>query len=186
MKLTDKIDGYTDMTAEQKLEALEKFELEDGSANEKHYKELISKANGEASEWKKKYNATLDENQRKEAERIEEQERIKAELLEYKEKERVSNYASKLIALGLDESSARESAKALPDGIGEDFWNGLSNHKVEFERQIRAEKVREMPRPNGVGVGTTAKTKEDILKIKDTAERQQAIADNPQLFGIDN
>lgn len=34
------------------------------------------------------------------------------------------------------------------------------------------------------GAGSATKTKEEILKIKDTAERQKAIAENHELFGI--
>lgn len=34
------------------------------------------------------------------------------------------------------------------------------------------------------GAGGATKTKEDIMKIKDTAERQKAIAENHELFGI--
>lgn len=34
------------------------------------------------------------------------------------------------------------------------------------------------------GAGGATKTKEEILKIKDTAERQKAIAENHELFGI--
>lgn len=37
--------------------------------------------------------------------------------------------------------------------------------------------------PAGSGASAT-KTKEDIMKIKDTAERQKAIAENHELFGI--
>lgn len=37
--------------------------------------------------------------------------------------------------------------------------------------------------PAGAG-GGAKKTREEILKIKDTFERQQAIADNPEVFGI--
>lgn len=38
--------------------------------------------------------------------------------------------------------------------------------------------------PGGNGGSKGYKTKEDIINIKDRAERQQAIADNPALFGI--
>ena len=34
------------------------------------------------------------------------------------------------------------------------------------------------------GGGGTGKTRDEIMAIKDTAERQQAIADNPELFGL--
>ena len=39
--------------------------------------------------------------------------------------------------------------------------------------------------PGGNGGSKGYKTKEEIMDIKDRAERQQAIADNPALFGID-
>lgn len=39
--------------------------------------------------------------------------------------------------------------------------------------------------PPANGGAASTKTKEDILKIKDTGERQKAIAENPTLFGID-
>ena len=38
--------------------------------------------------------------------------------------------------------------------------------------------------PGGTGGSKGYKTKEEIMDIKDRAERQQAIADNPALFGI--
>jgi len=34
------------------------------------------------------------------------------------------------------------------------------------------------------GGGGTGRTRDEIMAIKDTAERQQAIADNPELFGL--
>ena len=40
------------------------------------------------------------------------------------------------------------------------------------------------PTPPTGGGGGTGKTKAEILKIKDAKERQQAIADNPSLFGL--
>ena len=41
-----------------------------------------------------------------------------------------------------------------------------------------------VPNPPGNTGGTTTKTKDDIMKIKNTAERQKAIAENPELFGL--
>lgn len=53
---TSKIEGYANMTPEQKLAALEGFEYEDNSAELEKQKNALSKANSEAAEWKRKHN----------------------------------------------------------------------------------------------------------------------------------
>lgn len=55
---TSKIEGYAEMTPEQKLAALEGFEYEDNSAELEKQKNALSKANSEAAEWKRKHNAS--------------------------------------------------------------------------------------------------------------------------------
>lgn len=54
---TSKIEGYDSMSAEDKLKALEEYEYEDNADELENQKKLLSKANGEAAEWKKKFNA---------------------------------------------------------------------------------------------------------------------------------
>ena len=62
---TSKIEGYAEMTPEQKLAALEGFEYEDNSAELEKQKNALSKANSEAAEWKRKHNALLSEEEKK-------------------------------------------------------------------------------------------------------------------------
>ena len=47
---TSKIEGYADMTPEQKLAALEGYEYEDNAAELEKQKNALSKANSEAAE----------------------------------------------------------------------------------------------------------------------------------------
>ena len=54
-----KIKGYEQMSAEDKLKALEAFEYDDGASEIERYKNAATKANSEAAEWKKKHNALL-------------------------------------------------------------------------------------------------------------------------------
>ena len=56
---TSKITGYAEMSAEDKLKALEAFEYEDNAAELEKQKAAVSKANSEAAEWKRKHNALL-------------------------------------------------------------------------------------------------------------------------------
>lgn len=54
-----KIEGYAEMTAEQKLAVLESYEYNDYSGEVERYKNAASKANSEAAEWKKKHNSSF-------------------------------------------------------------------------------------------------------------------------------
>ena len=65
---TSKINGYAEMTAEQKLAALEAFEYEDGLSEVERLRNAISKANSDAAEWKRKHNALLSDDEKRKAE----------------------------------------------------------------------------------------------------------------------
>ena len=65
---TSKITGYAEMSAEDKLKALEAFEYEDNAAELEKQKAAVSKANSEAAEWKRKHNALLGEDEKKKQE----------------------------------------------------------------------------------------------------------------------
>ena len=54
-----KIEGYENMTAEEKLAVLEGFEYDDNTSELERYKNAVSKANSEAAELKRKYNERL-------------------------------------------------------------------------------------------------------------------------------
>lgn len=60
-----KIEGYEEMSVEEKLAALENYEYEDNSSEIEKLKAVISKANSEAAEWKKKHNALISEDEQK-------------------------------------------------------------------------------------------------------------------------
>ena len=62
------IDGYENMTAEEKIKTLEAFEYNDNSTELEKYKSAASKANSEAASWKKKHNELLSEDERKKQE----------------------------------------------------------------------------------------------------------------------
>ena len=63
---TSKIEGYANMTAEQKLAALEAYDHPDPDLTGFVEKSKLDKATAEAAEWKRKHNALLsDEDKRK-------------------------------------------------------------------------------------------------------------------------
>lgn len=114
-----KIEGYESMSAEDKLAALEAYEFEvpaPATDAESKLKEALSRANGDAAEWKRKYRATLDDAKRAEEERAE-RDKARDEELETLRKERtISKLEAQYLAAGYSSELASASAKAQAEG----------------------------------------------------------------------
>ena len=143
----EKIEGYADMTPEQKLAALEAFEYEDNASELQRYKGATTKANSEAAEWKKKYNALLSEEERKKNASEEELNNIRTELENLRNEKSISENKAHFISLGYDEALAGETAKAMSSG---DIATVFANQKKFLEdrdKTIKAELLKATPTP---------------------------------------
>ena len=137
---TTKITGYAEMSAEEKLKALEEFEIEapkDNSAEVTNLKEALSKANSQAAEWKRQFREKQTEQERSEAERAEREKAVEDELRSLRRDKAVSGYVAQCLALGYDKDLALRAAEAMADGDAatvlacqQDF---LDNKKKELE-----------------------------------------------------
>lgn len=150
---TSKIEGYQDMTAEEKLAALEGFEYEDNFAELEKHKNLLSKANGEAAEFKKKYNSLLDDEKKKQEEEKEEREKILEELETLRKEKKVASYGAKLISQGFDEKLAVKAANALADGDMETYFDCHKKHSEAYRKKIEAELISNTGSLNEGGSG---------------------------------
>ena len=180
---TSKIEGYADMTAEEKLKVLEEFEYDDNAAEVQRLKNLNSKANQEAAEWKRKHKELLTEDERKKSEREDAFKDMEEELKTLRREKQVSSYQNKLLSNGYDEKLAKATAEAMADGDMEKVFANQKTFLEAHDKAYKAELMKETLNPSGGG-STEYKTKDDIMKIKDTSERQRAIAENPELFGL--
>ena len=77
----------------------------------------------------------------------------------------------------LDENGKLKDAKSIRAAVKND-WSDFIPVVEEKGADTK------QPPTDGKG-GAGAKTREEIMAIKDSAERQKAIADNPSLFGIE-
>lgn len=176
----EKPENYEAMSAEEKLAFFESFEFEDNSETIQKLKDSVSAANSEAADWKKKHNARLSAEEKAKAERDEELEMLRAERDELKKSKAISDYTAKLAEIGYEPTLAESMAQALADGDVAKVMDNLTADRKSFKSHVEAELIGRTPKPqtsNGV-----ATTKEEILKIKDPAERQQKIAENIELF----
>ena len=146
-----KIDGYSEMSAEDKVKALEGFDIEVPQDGEKaKLKAAIDKATAEASEYKKKWQNTLSEQERLAAEQAEKDKARDAELKAYKDKERISNYKAKFMEIGYDAATAQTLASSLPEGINDDFF---SSQKIFLETQKQQQVVKAIDNQPNLSAG---------------------------------
>lgn len=183
---TGLIEGFDKMTAEEKLTAILGTELPDDTVELKNtvkqYKDLIDKYTGEISEMKKQQRAGLSDAERKAKE---DEEKYTGLLEQYEALQKevaISKSKAKYIALGYSEELAEDTAKALSEGDLEKVFANAETYKADLEKKVKADLLKGTPHPQGKGTGSSTKTKEEIMAIKDPIERQAQIAEHLELF----
>lgn len=177
---TTRIEGYADMTPEQKLAALEGFEYEDNAAELEKQKSALSKANSEAAEWKRKHNALLTDEQRKKQDRDEELESMKKELAGLRKEKTISEYQAKLISQGYDEALAGATAAAMESGDMAAVFANNQKFLDAYAKKIVADKLKKTPRGADGGTGS-AMTKDAFRKLS-PAERYDFSQKHPEEY----
>lgn len=167
---TTKIEGYADMTPEQKIAALEAMEYEDNASELERYKNAASKANSEAAEWKRKHNALLSEEDKKKQENEEELTTLRKRVEEMEKEKLISGHKARFLALGYDETLADETAKAMANGETDKVF---ANQKKFLETHDKAYKAQLMgqtstpPAGSSTGSGAT-----DYVKMIEDAQNR--------------
>lgn len=179
------IAGYEAMTPEQKVAALEGFEfdmseLEALREANKTQKGLIDKYTGEIGALKKSRNEGLTEAEKRARMSEEALKELQEKFDAMAKKNTISDYMAKYLSLGYEKELARETAEALADGDMDKVFANAEKFTAEKDKKAKAEAALKTPRPEG-GI-VKYKTKDEIMKIRDTSERQKAIQENLELF----
>ena len=148
-----KIEGFENLSAEEKIAALIGYEMPDVSMNEteevKKLKIALSKSNSEAADWKRQYREKLSDEERLAAERAESEKALKEELEQYRKEKTVLGYKDQYRSLGYSEDLALSTAQAMADG---DTSTVFANQKAFLEEQIKvinAAALNKQPRLTG-------------------------------------
>lgn len=165
---TSKIPGYEEMSAEDKLKALEAFEYDDNAAEVERLRGAVSKANSEAAAWKKKHNELLTEDERKKQEDADALANMKKELDELRKDKTVSEFKAKLIAQGYDEALASDTAQAMADGDTAKVFANQGKFLEDYAKKVKADAMKKTPKPPA-GDGSS-----DIDYSKKIEEAQQS------------
>lgn len=165
---TTKITGYETMTPEEKLAALTDYEFEiPKPVDEQKYKDIISKANSEAAEYKRQLREKQTEQERQEAERLESEKQMKAELEGYKTRDRISNYQTKLIESGYDVETAKTMAQTLPDGIADGFFEAQKQFLATQRKNAEVAALNNQPALSvGVPLGSKDVVDDETAKLR--------------------
>lgn len=186
---TSQIQGFEEMSPEEKVAALTGFEYSDNSeelAKLKKEKENLKKLNEEANStiasYKKKEKDSLSESEKTIEELTESNANLQKELSDLKKQTTVAQYKARYMAQGYDEKLAEETASALAEGDMETVFNNGEKFKGILEKELKADNIKNLHAPDSKGGAKPPKTKAEIMAIKDFEERQRLIAEHQELF----
>lgn len=149
---TDSIEGFAEMTAEQKVDALLKLEVpEKVDLSGFIPKAQFDKTASELAEAKKAIKSRMTEEEASAAEREAKWAEMEAKLAKLEQEKLESSYKANYLSLGYDESLAEETAKAMASGnIAKVFENQRKAADLS-EKKLKAELMKGTPHPEGAG-----------------------------------
>lgn len=173
-----KIDGYADMTPEQKIAALEAYETEDPDYSGYVKKDVFDKTASELAAKKKELNEKLSEDEKTKQKEQEEREELQSKYERLLHESEVSKFKAKLLGMGYDEKLADETAEAMASGDTDKVFANQKKHLDNVEKKVRAEALKDTPKPTPDGDSKTM-TLEKLRKLS-PIEREQWSRQNPE------
>lgn len=162
------IPGYGEMSAEDKIKALEAFEFEapkqtdDGEV--KKLREALSKTNSEAANLKRQLHEKMSEAEKAEAERKEREQQIEEELNTLRKDRKIATLEKAYLAAGYPADLAAASAVAQADGDTETVLKNQLVYLSDTKKKLESEALNKQP-PLSVGNPPAGKplTEEDRI-----------------------
>lgn len=163
---TTTIQGYAEMSAEDKIKALEALEFDDFSADRDRYKESNSKALAKVAELTKQLRERMSDEEKAKAEKETADKEMTDKIAELTRRLAVSDNEKKLLGMGYDSSLATEVAEAMADGDTEKVFTGMAKFKELHEKAVRAEIAKGAPKIDGKGKDGKDTDDEDVAFAK--------------------
>ena len=146
---TTKIENYAELSAEDKLKALEEYEFEVPAPKESEevtkLKTALSKANSDAAEWKRQFREKQTEAERVEAERKEKEAAVEEELRTLRREKTVSGYVANCLALGYEKDLALRAAEAMADNNAAEIMNCQQEFLEKTKKELEANALNKQP-----------------------------------------
>lgn len=155
---TSGIEGFAEMTAEQKLEAVLGLEVPDKvDLSDYVPKTQADKSAAEAANYKKQLAAKMTDDEAAAAAKAQELADMQAKIAELEQANQKlmqaqteASYKAKYLALpGFDENLAEETAKAMAAGDMDKVFANQQKANTAYEKQIKADLLKHTPGPSG-------------------------------------
>lgn len=176
--MKNKIEGYENMTLEEKVAALEALQ-QDFSGYVK--KDLFDKKASEVAELSRQLKARMTEDEIAKAKEAEERAELLAQLEELKQEKIINSNVNSYLALGYDEKLAHDTAVALAKG---DMATVFKNQKIHIEntkKALKTELLKSTPEPQGTNTVDKPMTL-DAFKKMSAQERYEFSVANPEKY----
>lgn len=179
------VEGYREeMTAEEKVELLTKFELpKPATETDTKLKAAFDRTSSELASAKKKlkeFEARMSDEEKRELERqAAEEERAKKEremqeeLDTLRKNDAVRTNKVMLLGMGYDEAVADEMASALYAGDNKAIFEAMKKHSATQEQAIKEKLLRGTPTPPG---GGSDQSKSDAVRIAERSGSETSAA----------
>lgn len=177
---TGKIEGYADMTPEEKIKALEAYELADPDYTGYVKKEVFDKTASELADSKKQLREKMSADEIKAKEDAERQEKLQSDYDALLKKVSISENKAKLLALGYEDKLASDTAEAMTEGNIEKVFANQKKHLEAVEKKIREDVLHTTPKPEG-GSSSNTMTKEKFRGMS-ASERYEFAQKNPEEY----
>jgi len=168
---TTKIEGFEEMSSEEKLIALMAYEFADpkptdNSGEVNKLKTALSKANSEAADYKRKWQEKQTEAEKAETERAEREQRMQEELTALKRDKVLSEYSKQCMAIGYPADLAAECAEAMADGRMNDVFAIQQRFLDAKTKDIEAAALNKQPTISAGTPPVSAQDKADTNRTR--------------------
>lgn len=177
---TGKIEGYENMTLEQKLSALETYEVDEPDYSGYVLKETFDKTASELATTKKQLREKMSAEEIKAKEDAEKYEEVVKERDALLREKTILGHKTKYLSLGYEESLANDTAEAMANGELDKVFANQKKHLESVEKKIRADVLKDTPKPEG-GDGSETITKEKFSKMS-IAEQHKYSVEHPEEY----
>ena len=178
---TSKIEGYSDMSAEDKVAALEALEINDNADELARQKQAVTNATKEAAEFKRQLKALQEQQSSGKTDAEKSLADLQARFDALQKEKTISDYTAQYVAQGYAAELAADTAKALADGDTAKVFANQKQFLDDREKQIRAEILKGTPAPQKGGRPPEGITKEKLKKMS-FQERMEYASKYPEEY----
>ena len=177
-----KIEGYAEMSAEDKIKAIENYEFDEPDMSDYVSKKTFDKTASELAKKKKELADKMTEDEARAMQDKENLENMQKELAELRKEREVAKNTAKYIGLGYSEELASDTAKALSDGDMDRVFKNQKLHMEAYEKALKDELLSKTPRQTGGGNPADGGMTKDKLMKMSIKDREAWYRANPEEY----